>query len=482
MGSIERVFGRFRGKSVSTNRKILAASAIIAVIGFGVKLVSLANASFIAKFFGTTYRNDCYLEAFLIPMTLGAVLSGSLNQVLIPTYIEVRDTEGQEAGHRLFTSMLMWNTVALLGLSGILLATTGLWLPLMASKFNPHELQLTTSLLQCLIPIVLIGGFTSMWGAVLNSKERFGVVAIGPIMQPTMAIVFMFAFQKQWGIFALAYGTVFGSLLEAILVGYTVHRTGHPLFPRWFGMTDAVRRVRAQYFACIAGAIVLNGTSLVDMGFAGSLGQGSVATLNYGIRVPGVFIALMLTAVGTAVLPMYSQLVAKRDWAKLRHTIRTCVIYLLIGSVIVTLILIACSPLIIRILFEHGKFTSKDTEIVSHVQRLSLLGAPVAIMLVPVTRTFTALRANNIMSMVSVGSLILNAVADYVLMKRFGLPGIALATSVWMSLVGVTLFSILYFYLLPKAERTSPPYVEAVMEGPPSPSETAMLDPYETVE
>ena len=48
------------------------------------------------------------------------------------------------------------------------------------------------------------------------------------------------------------------------------------------------------------------------------LGPGSVAVLNYGSKLIAVPLGVGTTALGTAVIPYFSVMVAKNDWRQIR--------------------------------------------------------------------------------------------------------------------------------------------------------------------
>src|SRR5215470_5762609 len=76
--------------------------------------------------------------------------------------------------------------------------------------------------------------------------------------------------------------------------------------------------------------------SLVDYMMAIPLGAGSVSALHYGTKVTALIIGTGSLAVGTTVLPYFSQMTAQQDWRALRHTLRTYSRLVLAGTLLVT--------------------------------------------------------------------------------------------------------------------------------------------------
>jgi putative peptidoglycan lipid II flippase len=437
--------------SGSANRRIFGATLLIGVLTFGIKIISLLKESVVAASFGTGRSFDAFIVALLLPMTVVSIISGSLNAALIPTYIEVREKEDTQAAHRLYTTVLMLNTLLLVGLAAIMAATAHLWLPFLASGFDKETLTLARTLLYGSLPIIVIAGFSTTWGALLNAGERFALVAIAPALQPLAIILMLGVCLSSLGIEALLLGTLLGTALEAALVGAALTRQGHPLLPRWHGVTPAFRKVFAQYGACIAGMFLVSGMSLVDQAMASQLGPRSNSALDYGSKLVALILSLGAASLGTAILPQLSRMVAFQDWAGIRHFLKFYSKLILGITVPLTIILILISKPLIRTLYQHGSFTSADTDLVTKVQIFYLLRIPISTIGVLVTRTLTALKANQILTMVAAVSFVLNIFFNFIFMKQFGVAGITLSTSAWCSITLICLGLSLHFMLKNKS-------------------------------
>ena len=428
----------------TVNRKVFGAAMVVGTMTLGIKTISLLKESFVAAAFGTGSAYDAFVVALLVPMTIVGILSGSLNAALIPTYIEIREQENSEAAQRLYTSILMWNTILLVGLTLVMAATVRLWLPVIASGFDPTKMALTRTLILWSLPMVVLTGFSTTWGALLNAGDRFALVAFAPGLQPIAIILALGFFFRSWGIYALLAGTVLGVLFETALLGVALARQGHSLLPRWHGVTSAFRKVLAQYGACIAGSFLMSGMTVVDQAFASTLGPRSNSSLNYGSKLVALVLSLGATALGSAVLPQLSRMVAQRNWDGIRRFLRFYSRVILGVAIPVTLLLIVISPFLVRIMYQHGSFTPGDTRLVVKIQIFYLLRIPLSICGVLITRTLTALRANHFLLFMSIGTFALNALLDYLFIQKYGIAGITLSTSACGAVVFICLGLAMY--------------------------------------
>lgn len=437
-------YQRWAGASV--NRKIFGAALTVGIMTGVVKIGGFAREVVVAAWFGTGDAMDAFLIAFLLPSFVINVVAGSFNAALIPTYIRVREHQGQEAAQQLFSSVLVLSLLLLAGVAVLLAACGPYLLPLLGSGFGPEKQALTRSLFYLFLPAIIINGLTVILGAVLNAGERFGLAAITPVLVPLTAVLLLLASGRGWGIYAVAAGTVIGFALELAVLTAALRRHGLSLIPRWYGKTPDLEQVIGQYLPMVGGAILMSSTTLVDQSMAAMLDPGSVAALNYGNKVVALILGLGATALGTAVLPYLSQMTSRNDWHGIRHTLRKYTCLILWVTAPVTLVLFLFSEPVTGFLFQRGAFTAADTKLVARVQSMYALQIPWYVLGILSVRLLNALRQNIILIAVSAVNIITNVVFNYVLMLHYGVAGIALSTGlVYMVSTALVLLAIRHF-------------------------------------
>lgn len=413
----------------SVNRRIF--SAIVTVSGFTVlvKLMTAAKELVVANQFGTGDALDAFLIAFLLPSFAINVVAGSFNAALIPTFIRVGEHEGREVAQRLFSSVMVWSTALLIAVSVLLAITASYILPILGSGFSPEKLALTRSLFFILLPVLVISGLTTTWSAVLNAGERFSLAAVAPVMTPIVAVIALLVMGDTWGIYSLAVGTVCGFFLEAILLSQGLGRHGFSIIPRWHGIDPAMKQLMNQYVPMIAGAFLMSSTVLVDQSMAAMLGPGSVSALSYGNKVVALILGIGTMALGSAILPYYSKMVAVGEWDGIIQVIKTYSRLILFFTVPLTILLIAVSEPLVRFLFERGAFAERDVQLVVQIQNMYALQIPFYMLGALLVRLVFAMGKNQILFIVFVISLIANIVLNLIFIRWMGVAGIALSTT-----------------------------------------------------
>jgi putative peptidoglycan lipid II flippase len=412
----------------SVNRRIFAALLTVGGLTVVVKLASTAKELVVAHQFGTGDALDAFLIAFLLPSFTIQMVAGTFRLALIPTYVQIREQEGQDATQRLFSSAMVWGTASLAAISVLLALFAPYVLPIMASGFGPEKLALTSSLFYLFLPALVISGLSTIWKAILNAGERFALVALAPIMIPVVAVAVLLVMGGVWGIYALAVGTVIGFVLEAGLLALSLKRRKFSLLPRWYGMYPAMRKVINQCPPLFATYVFMGSAFFVDQSMAAMLGSGSVSTLNYANRVTGPLLEVGGLALGTAVLPHLSRMSAADDWRGVRHTLKTYTRLILLTTVPLTLILVYFSEPLVGLLFQRGAFTAEDTHLVAQVQAALLLQLPFYMLSTLLVQLVYSTNSNRALMVSAIVSLLLDVLLNYVLMQYFGVVGIALST------------------------------------------------------
>jgi putative peptidoglycan lipid II flippase len=144
-----------------------------------------------------------------------------------------------------------------------------------------------------------------------------------------------------------------------------------------------------------------------------------------------VVLTLVAGAVSTAVTPHFSRMIAHKDWAECRHTVRTWVRLTALVSAPIAVGLIAGAHLLIRATFQHGAFGPSDTAVVTPVLAMYALQIPFFVSSRVFYRFLVAMRHTDLILYCGMINLVLDIALNLILMHWFGVAGIALATSLW---------------------------------------------------
>ncbi len=428
--------------SGSINRQIFGAAVIVTGMTVLVKMVSVGKEFVVAWSFGTSNQIDAFVIALLLPQFIANVVAAPVKPALIPTYIRVREQQGQEIAQKLLSGAISY-VIGLLILATILMvAFAPLYLPAIASGFDSGKLNLTFLLLLSISPLIILKGMMTILAAVLNSGERFALAAILPIIIPALSILLMLNF-PSWGVFALVAGLIGGNILQIIVLGVSLRHNGISIKPKFYKLDSNLQEIFGLYKASAAAAFLMGSTKLVDQSMAAMLTPGSVAALSYGNKLTALPLTLATIGLSTTLMPYFSKMIAREDWRGVKHTLKHYLKLIFATTIPLTLILLVFAVPIVKVLLERGAFTASDTALVAQIQALYTLQIPFYVGNVLMIRLITSMRMNRVITWTCAINLLTNILFNFLFIKWLGIAGIALSTS----LVYVVCFSINFIFV-----------------------------------
>lgn len=398
-------------------------------VGLATALVYLAYAArelLTAATYGRSDDLDAFLIAFMVPTFAVNAVASSLTPALIPAYIRVRHENGQTEASRLFGAAAGSIIVKLFAISLILCLVTKPAALLLAPGFNDQKLGMVQRAYFWTLPLIVFRGVAKIYTALLNAHNAFGRPAIAPIMLPLGMIAAIITGPSTLG--TLLTGAVFGSILEAGFVIWALARQTDLPWPSLSRWTADLRRMMNEYLILLAGSLIMGATVLVNQAMASHLGPGSVASLNYGSQTVIFVQGIVAIAVGSVALPFMSRLAVASEFHKMKTRLLAYSWKLFAVAGFASAVLAIAAVPMVRILYQHGRFTIGDTSEVAQVLRCYSAQIPFFIVNTVFVRLLSVLEANHVLLACSVLNFALNWLGNTWLIPYWGVRGIALST------------------------------------------------------
>lgn len=433
------------------NRRIAWSLVLITALMFVSRVIDTGRELVVANSFGLSDVVDAYVLAFMVPKFFITMVADSFAVAFLPSYVAAREHNGLRAARELLGKATVRLSLALLLIIVTLIAMKPIVLDLLAPSFSSETIALTATLYFLLLPVLLLTGCSRLWAMILNAAERYTLTSLAPAMVPLIGIIFLVAAAEQFGIQALAIGTVVGSLIELVILGsrvWSFESNSTSVAPT---VRLPLRRTSQGWWPLAVSAGLMASTIPVDQYMASSLGSGNVSALVFGTRLVMFIVGISSMALSATLFPRFSTLAVSGHWDELSRLLRTWTKVVAVVSVPATLALMILSPLIVRTLFERGDFSSHATSVVAGVQALYLIQLPFYIVSTLCVRVLNSLGCNRWLAGVATVNVVLNVVGNLALMPLLGVSGIALSTSIVYASSTIILFLIARKYL---ARRT----------------------------
>jgi putative peptidoglycan lipid II flippase len=404
------------------------------------RVLGLVREMVLAQYFGTTAAMAAYNVAFRIPNLLRDLFAeGAMSAAFVPTFTKFLHGSGKESAWRL--ANLVINALAVITglfvLLGIVFAEPLVRL-ITDNEYtrDPAQLALTVQLARLMLPTLTFIALAAALMGMLNSLNHFFIPAFSPAMFNVVTILcawFVVPLMPGLGIepiAAIAAGTFLGGVAQLVIQWPALRSEGFRYRPR-FDLTDeGLRRVLILMGPGTIGLAATQVNVLVNMWLATSQEIEAVNWLNYAFRLMYLPIGLFGVSIATAALPAVSRHHHAEDVTAVRNTVSDGLSLMVMLNVPATIGLMVLAVPIVRMLFEHGRFTPADTFATAAALQYYAIGL-VGYSVVRITSPmFYALGRNRIPVIVSVVTVLVNAALNYVLVQVMGYRGLALGTSI----------------------------------------------------
>jgi putative peptidoglycan lipid II flippase len=404
---------------------VMAATLASTVLGFGREVLN-------ARYFGASGDMDAFLAAAVVPTILFGVFNGALVTALVPIFSDYFATDREDDAWRLASSLIL---IVAGGLS--IAAALGAWfapayVPLFA-RFHGARLDEAIAITRRLMPCIVATSLSGIVAAILNAAHRFTATALQGAVANVCTIVFVVVEFHRFGIGALVLGTLAGTFAQLFVqlpAFFAMHRFrltidwSHPGLRRLLSVLGPIAVGSA------AGQLAL----LFDRSFASGLNVGSIAGMNYAVKVVGFPQQVFVAAIGTVIFPLFASQFASKNRAAMRRSIATGLKIVLFLTVPSAFGLCMLAGPIVQTLFERGAFTPEATVLCAALLPYAAVGLVALAANVILTRYLFACCAVRATIAISVVTVVVNVGLSLLWLPSLGARGLLLANAVSQSL------------------------------------------------
>ncbi len=399
------------------------------------RVTGLGRDVLMASALGASVWSDMFFIAFKLPNLFRRIFAeGAFTQAFMPSFIASRH-KGVFA-----TAIFLRFLFFLLSISLLITFFPEPITKLLAWGWSSEQIDQTAPLTAINFWYLDLIFIVTFLATLLQYKEHFATTAMSTALLNISMIAALYLYMKeapQTVAYALSYAVLIGGTLQIIAHLITLHNFNlHKLLLggwKYRKMKD-VKEEKKHFDTLFLPGILGNSTpqisAFIDTVLATFLMTGSVSYLFYANRVFQLPLAIIAIATATVLFPTVSKALKNhQEEIAYRHLNQAFWLLLfLLGAAMVGGILLA-EP-VVWLLFERGKFTSRETLETVSVLRMYMIG------LLPfgLAKLFSlflyASHRHRRAAMISVYSLITSVVSSLILMHPMGASGLALAGSI----------------------------------------------------
>lgn len=346
--------------------RLTRAAGVVSFFTLLSRITGLLRDMVVAYLFGAQGVADAFFVAFRIPNLLRRLTAeGALTAGFVPVFTDYLTHQGKEEAVRVARIIFTFTAISLgvLTFLGILFANPLTQLIALGFSADQDKFALTVFLTRLMFPYIFFVSLVALAMGVLNSLRHFMAPALSPVLLNVSIVVcalVMSPFLDE-PVTSLAYGVLIGGIAQLLLqIPYLV-RHGVSLSVDLHFRHPALNRLLFLMGPAVFGAAVYQINILVSTLLATMLPEGSVSFLYYADRLLQFPLGIFAVALGTAALPSFSSLMAKRELAELRSALSYSLRLVNFVSLPAAFGLIVVAVPVFSLFFQRGAFDADTT-------------------------------------------------------------------------------------------------------------------------
>lgn len=404
------------------------------------QLISFVRESIFAYYYGTSYQADAYVMASQIPIALFAVVTTSINTVILPIYTKKKENSGKHEADKFLNSFIVIFELVCLMFTVISCIFARQIVFIFAPAFSGELLSLTIRYVRLLFPTIILSSLINILTVRFNVYKNFVFPQYAGLFQNIAIIAMMLIFARNMYTDAAVIGTILGLFINSILLIIpcrAVFKEKIEVVAFW----KDIKQVFVKVIPVIGGVGIAEINRIIDKAIASGLDTGSITGLNYANKLAVVFSALVATALSTVCFQKFSILYTKGKYLeRFRELCRyfQVLVYILLP--------ITCGALILKkelvtVAFARGAFGLESINITSDIFFYYSIGIlPIAVREILSKYYYSAGNTKTPVINSAIG-VIINIILNLILSQFMGASGLALATTISYYIVCILLFA-----------------------------------------
>ena len=229
-------------------RKLAWAAVIVASATAVSRIVGLGREVLTAGVYGVTPDYNAFVSVSVVPNLIRQLFADAAISAAFVPVLTALLTAGERERARQLTATLFGFILAVVGAVCVVFILAAS--PIVRAIYpeltgTSHMATLAAQYLQILVPTILVLAIAGVMTGVLYADERFTMPAVVSIVWNLVIIAFMVVWHDAWGVYALAWGTLAGTVVQLILLALAMRAAGEPIRVNFHFRDPYLRRVLA---------------------------------------------------------------------------------------------------------------------------------------------------------------------------------------------------------------------------------------------
>lgn len=393
------------------------------------KIFGFLREAVMASYIGASDLKSIYTTANTLPVVIANFVAVGIISGFIPIYNKAKNEEGEEAAEEftsnVFNILMVFALVAVV--IGMIFARP--FSKLLSPDLDGAYLDLATNYTRIMMFAVFAYLYSAVFRGYLNLKGNFFDPAITGIIMNIVIIAFTILTGITDNPYYLIIGALLGNTLQYILFPRATRKLGYKHRRVLDFKNKYVRNLILISIPIIISSAAGEISIIVDNSMASAFfGKAAISKLFYSKTMLTMITGVITISVTTALFPKIAELGQLGKIEQMKERISSSVVSTMLLIIPASIGMAVLSEPIIGVVFERNAFTRNDTIIVAALLTAYAPNNIFQSIVDVVDRGFYAVGDSKTPVIVVLIQQFLNVIFNLILIKFFGIEGLAYAT------------------------------------------------------
>lgn len=415
---------------------IMGATLISAVLGV------VRTRLLISHFYVDKGMVDVFWAAFRLPdMIFQIVVVGALSSAFIPVFS--RHIGNRDEANRLASSAITVVMGVMVALSILIMILAEPLSRVIAGGFTESQIEIMVNLTRIMAGAQLFFGFSSFLTGIIQSRKRFLIPALSPVLYNVGIIIGIVGLGRTFGIYGPAIGVIIGALLHLIAQIPLARSLGFQYRPT-LRVESGVREMGRLMLPRTLTLSLAQIESTIIIAFSSWLGLGMVTIVSIAQQLAGLPVRLVGIPIAQASLPFFAR--TGDSLQNLARIVTSTILEMLYLALPASAIILVLRIPFVRLAYGADSFPWGETVMTGKLVAILAVSIAARSLTHIIVRVFYALHDTKTPFFIGLISTIINVGLSYYLLFIIGsgVMGMAVAITIAALVETAALASALY--------------------------------------
>lgn len=413
---------------------------VLMVLNLIGKLFSFFREMVFSYFYGTSAITDSFNTSTTAATLIFSVITYALSKTYIPSFSKISKEKGEEAGDEFTNKLLNFSLFLCTTIMIIGLVFAPYIVKMFAIGYDGEKLKIASLFMRAVILTMYPNIYAAIFSSYLQIKGDFITPAL-PLLILNIILGITVAVSKG-NIYIMAAGIFLAYFVQFAVFPKKIKESGFKRKRAKAKIDEDIRTLIKLSIPTIFSMAAVYISTIVDQSFASIVANdGGVSVINYSLKILRIVSSTFIVPFQITAYPIIGKLAAEGNFDEVKHITSKTMVKIMILFIPSLVGLMVLSRPIISFVYMRGAFGYEDmvrTADVLFYYTIYLIGPAVADLLY---LSFFSVQNTKIPTIISFIQLSVNVFLDFTLSAKYGLVGLALATTLsQFVLVGLASF------------------------------------------